>query len=214
MTKPSMLEQVWESRALPFLIEKACRSSAILAERKRWISRASGDVVEVGVGSGLNLAFYDPKQVTSLAAADPSVPLLAKAQARARELSFPVELVVAPGERLPFDAGRFDTAVVTYTLCSVTSPRTVLDEIRRVLRPGGKLVFVEHGAAPDPGPRAWQRRITPLWRKVAGNCHLDRDVAVELEKAGLAFEEIEAGYAEEGTRLTSFTTAGIAAVRG
>jgi SAM-dependent methyltransferase len=212
-TTSSRIKRLWDTHALPFLVEKACRSGSILEERRRWVPRATGDVLEIGIGSGLNLGLYDAERVTSLVGADPSVPLLDKARLRARDAAFPVELAATAGERLPFDAARFDTAVVTYTLCSVASPSVVLGEIRRVLRPGGKLVLIEHGASPEPGPLRWQRRITPLWRQVAGNCHLDRDVAFELAAAGYVFDEVEAAHAPEGSRLTSFTTAGIAAPR-
>lgn len=209
----SRIKRLWDAHALPFLVEKACRSGNILEERRRWVPRAIGDVLEIGIGSGLNLGLYDASRVTSLAGVEPSPQLLARSRERARAVAFPVELTEAAGERLPFDAARFDTAVVTYTLCSVVSPRAVLGEVRRVLRPGGKLVLIEHGAAPEAGVRRWQERITPLWRQVAGNCHLDRDVAGEIEAAGWHFEEIEAAHAEDGTRLTSFTTAGVATPR-
>ncbi len=210
----SSIRQAWEAHCLPFLIEKACRSSAILAERKRWIPRAHGEVLEIGAGSGLNFAFYDAATVSRLVAVEPAAPLREKAAPRAAACPFAVELVDAAGEQLPFVDASFDSVVTTYTLCSVGSPAAVLGEMRRVLRPGGRLVFVEHGAAPDPGPCAWQRRITPLWRQLAGNCHLDRDVRADLADAGWTFDEIEAGYAEAGTRLTSFTTAGVARPTG
>jgi len=200
----------WEAHCLPFLIEKACRSSAIFEERKRWVPQAKGEVLEIGAGSGLNFAFYDAAKVTRVVGVEPSAPLLDKARARAASCPFPVDLVALAGERLPFDDGCFDSVVTTYTLCSVASPGAVLSEMRRVLRPGGKLVFIEHGAAPDAAVRAWQQRITPVWRHFAGNCHLDRDVRAELDRAHYELEEVEADYAEGGTRLTSFTTAGIA----
>lgn len=204
------LKALWERRVLPTLIEKACRSSVILEERRRWIPRAEGDVLELGVGSGLNLAFYDPSKVRRVVAIDPSAPLLHKARERALAARVPVTIVAAPAERLPFDDGSFDTVVTTYTLCSVGSPGEALREARRVLRPGGRVVFVEHGAAPDPGPHRWQERITPVWRHVSGNCHLDRDVRRELADAGFAVRELDARYGDEGPRWLSFTSAGIA----
>lgn len=201
---------LWERRVLPTLIEKACRSSVILEERRRWVPRAEGDVLELGVGSGLNLAFYDPARVRRVVAIDPSAPLLDRARERARAAEVPVEILAASAERLPFDDASFDTVVSTYTLCSVGSPPEALREARRVLRPGGRLVFVEHGAAPDAGPRWWQRHITPVWRHVSGNCHLDRDVRRELLATGFDVRELDARYGAEGPRWISFTSAGVA----
>lgn len=195
---------------LPWLVEKACRSTTILAERKRWVPQAAGEVLELGVGSGLNLAFYDPARVTRLVGIDPSVKLLARASARVDEAPVPVELVEAAAERLPFDAARFDSAVVSYTLCSVADPAQALAEVRRVLRPGAPLYFVEHGRSDRPGTQAWQRRLTPAWRTIGGNCHLDRDIAALLRAAGFALTTLETGHAPEGRALTSFTYQGVA----
>ena len=198
---------LWASRVLPFLVEKACRSTTILAERQRWIPRAHGDVLELGIGSGLNLAFYDPARVIKVTGIDPSAPLLARA--RGREGLVPVELVQASGEQLPLDSGRFDSAVITYALCSVNDPAAVLAEVRRVLKPSGELFFVEHGLAPEDRTRRWQRRVTPVWRRVAGNCHLDRDVASILVAAGFRSDDLHTGYTG-GAKALSFTYQGCA----
>lgn len=202
--------RLWDAHILPGLIERACKSHAILAERKRWVPRAFGDVLEVGVGSGLNLAFYDPLRVTAVVGLDPSAPLLARARVRAGAVGVPVELVEGDAQEMPFDRARFDTVLLTYTLCSVPNPCRALTEIRRVMRRDGRLIFVEHGRAPDASTYRWQRRITPVWRRVGGNCHLDRDVSESLDRAGFALDEITAEYAEDGPRWLSFTYQGIA----
>lgn len=208
-----MIRRAWDARVLPWLVEKACRSTSILAERKRWIPRAEGDVLELGVGSGLNLAFYEGARVTHVTGIDPSAPLLAKARARVAEAPVAVALVEAACEALPFERARFDSAVMTYTLCSVDDPARALGEVRRVLRPGARLYFVEHGASSEARTRAWQRRVTPVWRTVGGNCHLDRDSAALLRGAGFELAELEAGVVEGGGRLTSFTYQGVAVSR-
>jgi SAM-dependent methyltransferase len=199
----------WERRIVPFLVEKACRSPEILEERRRWIPRAHGDVLEIGVGSGLNLGFYDPARVTRVIGIDRSTALLERARSRATSAPVPVELVPAPAERLPFADRSFDSAVVTYTLCSVGDPARALAEIRRVLRPGAELIFVEHGLAPDPGPRRWQRRLTPAWSRIGGGCHLDRDIAGLLQTAGLHSTDLDMHYSA-GPRWLSFTYEGTA----
>lgn len=199
----------WSDRMLPVLIEKACRSHVILEERRRWVPRAEGRVLELGVGSGLNLAFYDAARATHVTGIDPSAPLLDRARPRAAGAKVPVELLQASAEQLPFDDAAFDSAVVTYTLCSVSDPRRALDELRRVLVPGGRLYFAEHGLAKDAAPRRWQARITPLWQRVSGGCHLDRDTFALLENAGYALEERVEQYGE-GPRWISYSYQGVA----
>lgn len=206
----SAIGRAWDRRVLPWLVEKACRSTTILAERRRWVPQAAGEVLELGVGSGLNLAFYDPAQARAVVGIDPSPELLAQARQRAEAAPVPVALVEAAAERLPFDAGRFDSALVSYTLCSVADPAAALAEVRRVLRPGAPLYFVEHGRSDRPRIRAWQARVTPVWRRLGGNCHLDRDIAQLLRDAGFALESLEAGHVEGGGRLTSYTYQGVA----
>lgn len=200
---------LWARRVMPALVETGCRGRVILEERRRWIPRAHGDVLELGVGTGLNLAFYDAGRVSRVTAVDPSPPLIARAAPRAMKAPVEVELVEAPAERLPFDAAAFDSAVVTYSLCSMADPVRALTEVRRVLRPGGELIFVEHGLAPDPATRWWQRRFTPIWRRLTGGCHLDRDVTAILGDAGYRIGEIAAGYTE-GTRWLNYTYQGTA----
>ncbi len=206
----SFIGRAWDRRVLPWLVEKACRSTTILAERKRWVPQAAGEVLELGVGSGLNLAFYDPAQARAVVGIDPSPELLAQARSRAEAAAVPVELVEAAAERLPFDADRFDSALVSYTLCSVADPAAALAEVRRVLRPGAPLYFVEHGRSDRPRVRAWQARVTPVWRRIGGNCHLDRDIAQLLRDAGFALTTLEEGHVEGGGRLTSYTYQGVA----
>ncbi|MCA9675363.1 MAG: methyltransferase domain-containing protein [Myxococcales bacterium] len=199
----------WADRVLPHLVEKACRSSTILEERRRWIPRAHGEVLELGIGSGLNLGCYEASRVSRITGIDPSAALLARAAPRVAESSIPVELVEAAAERLPFDDRTFDSAVVTYSLCSVDDPLLALAEVRRVLQPGGELVFVEHGLARDPGVVRWQRALTPVWRRVGGGCRLDRDIAGLLRQAGYRIDELTAEHTD-GARWLSFTYQGTA----
>lgn len=198
----------WDRRVVPWIVEKACRSSEILEERQRWVPRAHGRVLELGIGSGLNLPFYDAARVTRVTGIDPSAALLAKAASRIADATVPVELVCAPAERLPFGAASFDCALVTYSLCSVDDPLRALSDVRRVLVPGGELVLVEHGRAPDVGPRRVQRWLTPLWSRVGGGCRLDRDVPALLAAAGFT-TELETAYGR-GPRWLSYTFQGVA----
>lgn len=206
------LQRWWDARILPRLVEKACRSHAILDDRRRWVPEARGHVLEVGVGSGLNLAFYDPARVVDLIGVDVSAPLLARAAPRATAAPVPVSLVIGDAERLAFDRGRFDTVLVTYTLCSVGDLAAALGELHRVLRADGQLVVIEHGASPVATTRRWQQRITPVWRRLGGNCHLDRDVPAAIAAARFATSDLISGD-EDGPRWMSYTTRGIARPR-
>lgn len=200
---------VWSRYVLPRLIESACKSPDILEERRRWIPRAHGRVLEIGVGSGLNLAFYDPARVEKVVGVDPSIELARRAEARVRHAKVPIELVTAGAERLPFEAGAFDSAVMTYTLCSVDDARLALAEARRVLVPGGELFFVEHGRAPDADARRWQARLGPVWRRAGGGCRLESAPLDDLASAGFELDEVAAGYSD-GARWLSYTYEGIA----
>jgi ubiquinone/menaquinone biosynthesis C-methylase UbiE len=199
----------WAQHVLPGLVERAAQSPTILDERRRWVPRARGHVLELGIGSGLNLQFYDPARVVAVTGIDPSAPLLRRAAPRAAAAAVPVTLVEAMAERLPFDPGSFDSAIVTYSLCSMDDPVAALAEVRRVLRPGGELVFVEHGVAPDAATRWMQHRLTPVWRRFAGGCRLDRDVPGVLRDAGFAIDELTAGY-HGAVRVISYTYQGAA----
>jgi ubiquinone/menaquinone biosynthesis C-methylase UbiE len=203
---------LYERYLLPTLVHRTCSSSKAAEQRAKLVPLARGEVLEVGFGSGLNLPFYDPGRVTKVWGLDPSEELWKMASLAVREAPFPVELVPARGEEIPLESGRFDTAVLTYTLCSIADPVRGLREIARVLRPGGRLLFCEHGAAPNEGVRRWQRRLTPLWRRVSGGCHLDRDVPALVEGAGFCIIEMEAAFTS-GWSIAGFQYRGTAARR-
>jgi ubiquinone/menaquinone biosynthesis C-methylase UbiE len=186
---------------LPHLINLAMQQKRMRERRELLVPKARGAVLEVGIGSGLNLPYY-ASGVRRLCAVDPSAELLAIARKNARRLKLDVELVQQGAERLPFGAASFDCAVMTWTACSIPEPAAALREIRRVLKQGGELFFVEHGLSRDAGVAAWQRRLTPLWRPLAGGCHLDRRID---ELMGAAFPDValETFYLE-GPRLLTY----------
>jgi ubiquinone/menaquinone biosynthesis C-methylase UbiE len=185
---------VYERYLLPTLVHRTCSSATTTQQRAKVVPLAQGDVVEVGFGSGLNLPFYDPARVTKVWGLDPSDELRKMASRAMRDAPFEVELVPARGEDIPLDSHRFDTAVMTYTLCTLADPERGLREVARVLKPGGRLVFCEHGVAPNADVRRWQSLLNPLWRRVSGGCHLDRDVPALLERTGFEVVDMEAGY--------------------
>lgn len=200
---------LWARYVLPFMVHHGCAQEPFREKRERLAPRATGRVLEVGLGSGHNLAHYRAGAVERVWGLDPSRPLLERAAAPARQAPFPVARIEAVAEAIPLTDGAADSAVVTWTLCSVDDPARVLAEMRRVLVPGGRLYFIEHGAAPDPRVRRRQERLTPLWRRVAGGCHLDRAVPDLLSAAGFALEELDAEYVE-GPKIAAWTFWGVA----
>lgn len=184
----------WERHGVPRLIKCACSQGQIMKIRSKVVPHASGDVLELGCGGGINMEFYDPTRVTSFTGLDPSPELLAMSRAAAQARGMAADIQGGVGEAMPFDDARFDTVVTTFTLCSVADQAAVLAEIRRVLKPGGTALFLEHGAAPDAGVAKWQRRIEPLWKRIGGNCHLTRPISDAYEAAGFAVDRQAAAY--------------------
>lgn len=149
--------------------------------------------MEIGIGSGLNLPFY-PGSITRLSGVDPSAELLSMARRKLTALPFPVELFFRSAEDLPSDDRSFDTAVLTWTLCSIADPMQALAEVKRVLRPGGRLLFVEHGLSPEPKVQAWQHRLTPMWKRIGGGCHLNRKIDDLVRPANFCLVELQTTY--------------------
>ena len=154
---------------------------------------ASGDVLEIGIGTGLNMGFYDKSKVKRLVGIDPATQMNRLAQKRSERAGLAVDLVTASAEELPFPDASFDSLVCTYTLCSIPDPLQALREMKRVLRPSGKLVFAEHGLSPDAAVRKWQFRLEPYWAKIAGGCHLTRDIPSLIEDGGFQIK-FDAAY--------------------
>ena len=150
-------------------------------------------MLEVGVGTGHNMPFYDRDRVTELIAIDPAEQMHGKAQGRADAAGIAVRVLGLPAETIPLEDGSVDTVVTTFTLCSIPDPGTALSEMRRVLKPGGELLFCEHGAAPTEGVRTWQRRFNPIQRRIAGGCHLDRDIPGLLRES-FSITTLDEGY--------------------
>jgi len=194
---------------LPKLINTACAMPPMMALRQRYVPGAKGDVLEIGIGSGLNLKFYGDA-VTSLTGLDPAGELTDIARERAAKLGKTVDLLSVSGERIPCDAGRFDTIVCTWTLCSIPNARQALDEMRRVVKRDGRLIFIEHGRSPDRGVARVQNALEPVWKIIGGGCHLTRAPIDLLGAAGFEVERSEQGY-QEGPRFAAYMYHGVAA---
>ena len=202
---------LYSQHILPVLTDLAMRNKAASAERARWVPLAAGVVLEVGAGSGLNFAHYG-SQVRKLYALDPSAELRRMAGPRAQRARVPVEFLAAPAEAIPLPDASVDTVVTTWTLCTIADAGRALREMRRVLRGDGRLIFVEHGRSPDPRVVHWQDRLTPIWRRIAGGCHLNRPIDQLIEASGFEIPEIERGYVK-GPRVGAYLYRGVAQLR-
>lgn len=183
----------YTDRVLPILINLSMRNERLRPYRERVVGAAQGRVLEIGIGSGLNLPFYAPR-VEHVTGLDPSPRLLAMAREIMPSTSTPVALIESSAEAIPLDNASVDTIVTTWTLCSIPDARRALAEMRRVLKPAGYLLFVEHGRAPDPGVRWWQDSLTPAWRRLGGGCHLNRPMAELISGAGFRIDRLDRGY--------------------
>jgi SAM-dependent methyltransferase len=179
--------------------------------RTRVVSNATGRVLEVGIGSGLNLPFYGNK-VAEIIGLEPSGRLLGMANEAARRSQIPLRLVEGTAEAIPIENQSVDAVVTTWTMCSIAEIQSALQEMRRVLRPGGRLLFIEHGRAPEPGVRWWQDHLTPAWKHLSGGCHLNRAIEELIENAGFRIERLDKGYMQ-GPRPMTFMYEGSARPR-
>ena len=199
----------YNDHILPHVINLAMRNRELTPYRQRAISQARGRVLEIGIGSGLNLPLYGSR-VNTILGLDPAARLIAMARDAANRSAIPVTLITGSAQAIPIDRGSIDTLVTTWTLCSIPDAGAALQEMRRVLKPSGQLLFVEHGSAPEENVRKWQNRLTPVWKRIGGGCHLNRPIRALIESAGFRIIRLDTGYAK-GPRPMTFFYEGCAA---
>ena len=185
---------LYDRHILPHLIDFACGMGHVMKTRAQVVPQAHGRVLEIGIGTGLNLGFYDARQVSAIVGVDPAAQMQGKARQRAEGIGIPVEMIALELGQIQAEDASFDSTVCTFTLCTIPDPLAALREMRRVLKPGGKLLFAEHGRAPDLKVRLWQDRITPLWKTLAGGCHLNRDIPALLKAGGFLIRDLHSRY--------------------
>jgi ubiquinone/menaquinone biosynthesis C-methylase UbiE len=198
----------YERNVVPRIVELMCGNSRMQAVRRPALEGLEGEVLEVGFGSGPNVPLYPPA-VTKVYAVDPSMTGRKLAAKRLAATEVPVEFVGLDGESIPLDDESVDNALSTFTLCTIPDVERALHEVRRVLRPGGRLFFLEHGLDPDPKVEKWQHRLTPIQRRVAGGCHLDRDIRAVVSEAGLEVEKV-ANFSLQGPKSFGYMYCGTA----
>jgi len=197
---------------LPKAIDWACSQKPTMKQREKLIPFADGKILEVGIGSGLNLPFYNKEHVKHLTAIDPSEEVWKKNTIDTKSLPFDFEFIKAFSEDIPADTHSFDTVVITYSLCTIPDSYKAFEEIRRVLKPNGKLLFCEHGKAPDKAVQKWQNRINPLWKRIGGGCNLNRDIPFLIKDNGFKINSIDSMYIP-GWKIASFNYWGFAEIK-
>ena len=184
----------YDEKILPHLIDFACGMGQVMKTRAQVVPKASGRVLEIGIGTGLNLGFYDAEKVSTIVGVDPAAQMQGMARQRAAAIDIPVEMIALELGQIQAESASFDDIVCTFTLCTIPDALGALREMRRVLKPGGRLLFCEHGLAPDLPVLRWQKRLTPLWKPLAGGCHLDRDIPALIEAGGFHIRQLDTGY--------------------
>lgn len=185
---------IYKSFVLPKLTHWVCSRKDIAGQRRRIVPLARGRVLEIGMGSGLNLPFYNPDRIEFVWGLDPSEGLMKMAEQKAARLPFQVRLTAISGEKIPLENKSVDTVVVTYTLCSIPDVSKALKEMHRVLKPGGRLLFCEHGRSPNPSVIRWQDSLNPLWMKVSGGCHLNRPISGLIQNSRFHINHLDMQY--------------------
>jgi len=195
---------LYDRYILPHMINKTCGAPPVLKQRQKVVPLAEGRVLEIGIGSGLNLPFYDSDKVEFVWGLEPSEGMRVKAAPVVAAAPFEVKWLDLPGEEIPLEDNSVDTIVLTYTLCTIPDALAALGQMRRVLKPGGKMLFCEHGEAPDESVAKWQRRIDPFWGKIGGGCHLNRPIPSLIEGGGFKIQDLETMYLPSTPRFAGF----------
>ena len=184
----------YEERILPHLMNFACSASPNQKQRQKIVPEATGEILEIGFGGGLNVPFYDPSKVKKIWALEPSEGMRRMAQPAVNGTDMDIEFIELPGEQIPLDDNSVDTVLVTYTLCTISDTEAALQGMRRVLKPQGRLLFCEHGKAPDENIARWQNRLNPVWSRIAGGCQMNRDIPALINEGGFNIEIDERMY--------------------
>lgn len=194
----------YEHRILPHALNLACGFKAIRRQREKVVPAAEGEVLEIGFGSGLNLPYYDFGRVTKIWALEPSEGMRRLAHKRLNPVRTEFEFIDLPGEEIPLEDASVDTVLCTFTLCTIPDTAAALAGMRRVLKPGGRLLYCEHGRAPDENVRRWQDRLNRPWSSIAGGCQLNRDIPALIRESGFTIEDQDSMYVPGGPKMLSW----------
>jgi ubiquinone/menaquinone biosynthesis C-methylase UbiE len=198
----------YEQKILPYIIDFACSAGPMMKLRAKLVPNAKGQVLEVGMGSGVNLSLYDVDQVEKVYGLEPSHGMRLRAQKNLDASNVEVDWLDLPGELIPLEDNSVDTVLLTFTLCTIPDWLKALQQMKRVLKTDGQLLFLEHGLSPDDSVASWQNKLTPMWRKMFGGCHLNRSTSECLETAGFTIESLENFYLDGGPKFASYMAMG------
>ena len=205
-----MILSFYDKYILPKFLNCACGSKPINYQREKIVPLAEGKVLDVGIGSGLNIPYYNKSKIKYLYGLDPSIELLNLAKPLAKKNELEIEFLECGAEAIPLPNDSIDTVVITYTLCTIPDTQLSNQEIMRVLKPNGKLLFCEHGLAPDLNIAKWQKRINPIWNKIAGGCNLNRDIPNLIRSSGLKISNMEEMYLPSTPKFAGYNYWGVA----
>jgi len=194
----------YDKYILPTFLNCACGTKPMQYQRKKIVPLAKGDVLEIGIGSGLNLPFYDLAKINKIWGLDPSEELNSMAKSVARHVDADVELMIGGAEEIPLPENSVDTILLTYTLCTIPKVNDSIKEIERVLKPSGSMLFCEHGLAPDEKVAKWQQRLNPYWKKIAGGCNLNRDIPKIIQDSSFKITKLETMYLPSTPRFAGY----------
>ena len=198
---------------LPRFIGAACGTKPILKQREKVVPQCEGRVLEVGMGTGHNLEFYDATKVDMVFGLEPAPDMVARAKPLAENVPFDVEFIDLPGEEIPLEDNSVDTVLLTYTLCTIPGTLQAMQNMRRVLKPGGKLIFSEHGRAPDAAVVKWQDRLNGVWGKIAGGCNMNREIPRLIEEGGFQITDLDQMYVPSTPKILGYTYWGSAIIK-
>ena len=202
--------KAWYDKVImPRIVSVVCGTASVRRERAKIVPQAQGVVLDVGIGAGHNLALFDPNKVSQVLGLDPTPEMVARGKVRFEKSPIPVEVIHAGAEDIPMGSASVDTAVLAFTGCTIPAIEEALEELRRVLKPSGRLLFVEHGLSPDPKVARWQHRLDGAWGLFSGGCHLNRDLPALLADAGFTTEHLETTYGD-GPKFASHLFIGAA----
>lgn len=203
------IQRWWDRHGVPRIIKIACGAPQIMKLRSQLVPLALGDVFEIGCGGGINQQFYNASAISRYCGIDPGAKLLDYTRAEAEKKGWKADIRDGIGEDIPFESNSFDTVVCTYTMCSVQDQAQVVNEMKRILKPGGKLLFLEHGRAPDADVAKWQDRIEPIWKPIAGGCHLTRPITSAVRVGGFEVEQLGERYAPKTPKAVGWMEWGV-----